>query len=129
MLVYAVSLRREFRADSGAADLVGNRKMIAALKRLHAGSKQAPLPQSLAAMGISGNTRSGFARLFMTHPPIEERIAALEQYVAPLPPDLTLLRDVPVEQGLARAFPRGARVDTSVRRARSRSGCCPRGRW
>ncbi len=81
LIVYAVSRKREFRADAGAADLVGNRKMIAALRRLQANSKQAPLPQSLAAMGISGGTRRGFARLFMTHPPIEERIAALEQYV------------------------------------------------
>lgn len=82
MIVYAVSRKREFRADSGAADLVGSRKMIAALKRLQAGSRrQAPLPQSLAAMGISGNTRHGLVRLFMTHPPLEERIVALEQYI------------------------------------------------
>lgn len=81
MIVYAVSRKREFRADAGAAGLVGNRKMIAALRRLQTNSKQAPLPKSLAAMGISGSTRSGFARLFMTHPPLEERIAALEQYI------------------------------------------------
>ena len=76
MIVMWFSRRREFRADAGGGKLAGNRSMIAALERLRA-AHGGPLPQQLAAFGISGGEGSGFQRLFMSHPPLEERIAAL----------------------------------------------------
>ena len=76
MIVAWFSRRREFRADHGGAELAGRDKMIAALDRLRRGS-QDPLPNQLAAFGISGSRGGGFKRLFMTHPPLDERIAAL----------------------------------------------------
>ncbi len=79
IIVYWFSRRREFRADAGGARLAGTQKMIAALERLKAGVAPQPLPDQLAAFGVSGRTRSGLARLFMTHPPLDERIAALRQ--------------------------------------------------
>ena len=79
MIVFWFSRRREFRADSGGARLAGTPKMIAALERLKAGAEATPLPDQLKAFGVSGIARSGIARLFMTHPPLEERIAALKQ--------------------------------------------------
>ena len=70
------SRRREFRADSGGAQLAGTGNMIAALeelKRVHE-----PLPaQQFAAFGIAGGMGRGLQRLFMSHPPLDERIAAL----------------------------------------------------
>jgi heat shock protein HtpX len=53
--------------------------MISALERLKAASEPAALPDQLKAFGVSGIARSGIARLFMTHPPLDERIAALKQ--------------------------------------------------
>ncbi len=53
--------------------------MIAALQRLRAAHEPAPLPDQMAAFGISGGAAAGLKRLFMTHPPLEERIAALQQ--------------------------------------------------
>jgi heat shock protein HtpX len=79
ILVFWFSRRREFRADAGGARLAGTGKMIAALERLKAGADAAPLPDALKAFGVSGVARGGVARLFMTHPPLEERIAALRQ--------------------------------------------------
>ncbi len=76
MSVAWFSRRREFRADHGGAELAGRDKMIAALDRLRRGS-QDPLPDQLAAFGISGGRGEGFKRLFMTHPPLDDRIAAL----------------------------------------------------
>ena len=76
MIVMWFSRQREFRADAGGARLAGRQQMISALERLrqrHAG----PLPDRMAAFGISGAVATGFKRLFMTHPPLEERIAAL----------------------------------------------------
>jgi heat shock protein HtpX len=70
------SRQREFRADAGGARLAGREKMIGALERLAAGPG-APLPGALQAFGIAGGQVSGFQRLFMSHPPIEERIARL----------------------------------------------------
>jgi heat shock protein HtpX len=70
------SRQREFRADAGGARLAGREKMIGALERLAAGPG-APLPGALQAFGISGGQASGFQRLFMSHPPLEERIARL----------------------------------------------------
>ena len=69
------SRQREFRADAGAAQLMGRRQpMINALARL-GGVHTAELPKNMAAMGIAG----GMGQLFSTHPPIEERIAALQR--------------------------------------------------
>ncbi len=77
IIVMWFSRQREFRADRGGADLAGRQNMIDALQRL--GSLHpAPLPDKMAAFGIAGGVGAGLKRLFMTHPPIEERIAALE---------------------------------------------------
>lgn len=76
IIVMWFSRRREFRADAGGAQLAGRQKMISALERL-AQAHSAPLPDQLAAFGISGTIAHGLKRLFMTHPPLEERIAAL----------------------------------------------------
>jgi heat shock protein HtpX len=78
MIVMWFSRQREFRADAGGAQLAGRNQMIAALERLrlqHAG----PLPDKMAAFGIAGGGAAGLKRLFMSHPPLEERIAALSQ--------------------------------------------------
>jgi heat shock protein HtpX len=69
---------REFRADAGGAALAGRQKMIAALRRLQASAGQAELPDQLAAFGINGGFAEGLKRLFLSHPPLEERIAALQ---------------------------------------------------
>jgi len=76
-IVLYFSRQREFRADAGGADLAGREKMVAALDKLRRNSNQPHLPDQMAAFGISGNVSSGIKRLFMTHPPLEERIAAL----------------------------------------------------
>ncbi len=76
IIVMWFSRRREFRADRGGASLAGKQNMIAALERL-ASLHPAPLPEKMAAFGIAGGGASGLKRLFMTHPPLEERIAAL----------------------------------------------------
>jgi heat shock protein HtpX len=74
-IVFWVSRQREYRADAGAARLVGPRPMIAALERLRA-ARPAPLPDALGAFGIAGGAR---VRWFSTHPSIEERIDALRR--------------------------------------------------
>ena len=79
IIVMWFSRRREFIADSGGAALAGKGAMISALERLKAQHEPAPLPEKMAAFGISGGVGSGLKRLFMTHPPLEERIAALRQ--------------------------------------------------
>jgi len=76
MIVMWFSRQREFRADAGGARLSGREKMIAALDRLRKQSDPQPLPDALAAFGISGRS-SGISRLFMSHPPLEERIERL----------------------------------------------------
>jgi heat shock protein HtpX len=78
IIVMWFSRQREFRADRGGAELAGRGKMVAALRRLKSMMDPQPLPDQMAAFGISGGTRSGLARLFMTHPPLEERIRRLE---------------------------------------------------
>lgn len=77
IIVMWFSRQREFRADAGGASLASKGKMIAALRRLQLAHGQAHLPDQLAAFGISGSN-NGLTRLFMSHPPLEERIAALE---------------------------------------------------
>jgi heat shock protein HtpX len=76
MIVMWFSRRREFRADSGGARLAGRHNMIGALEALQRNHGQ-PLPDKMAAFGIAGGVGQGLRRLFMSHPPIEERIAAL----------------------------------------------------
>ena len=76
MIVMWFSRQREFRADTGGARLAGRQNMIAALERLKL-AHTAPLPDKMAAFGIAGGLGSGLRRLFMTHPPLDERIAAL----------------------------------------------------
>ncbi len=68
---------REFRADAGGARLAGREKMIAALQKLAATYGQSTLPSQVKAFGISGSVGGGFKRLFMSHPPLAERIQAL----------------------------------------------------
>ena len=76
MLVMWFSRYREFRADAGGAQLAGRQKMISALRALQRSHEQPELPGELAAFGINGG---GVQRLFMSHPPLEERIKALQQ--------------------------------------------------
>ncbi len=76
MIVMAFSRWREFRADRGGAKLAGRDNMIAALERLK--TTQAPLPSAqFAAFGITDRTGRGLHNLFLSHPPLDERIAAL----------------------------------------------------
>jgi heat shock protein HtpX len=70
---------REFHADAGGAKLAGKEKMIAALRRLQSVHEPHDLPGEFAAFGISGGLAQGIKRLFMSHPPLEERIAALQR--------------------------------------------------
>ena len=77
MIVMWFSRYREFHADAGGASLAGRHKMIAALERLKLNHEETALPKSVAAFGISGG--GAFSRLFMTHPPLEERIEALRR--------------------------------------------------
>jgi heat shock protein HtpX len=78
MIVMWFSRRREFRADAGGATLAGRGKMIGALQALQRAHEPHDLPGEFAAFGISGGLGSGMKRLFMSHPPLEERIAALQ---------------------------------------------------
>ncbi len=75
MLVMWFSRYREFHADAGGARLAGNDKMIGALRALQRAHSPEDLPGQLAAFGINGG---GVQKLFMSHPPLEERIAALQ---------------------------------------------------
>jgi len=79
IIVFWFSRQREFRADAGAAALAGREKMIAALERLRRSAGEPHLPDQMSAFGISGTMGSGLKRLFMTHPPLEERIEALRR--------------------------------------------------
>ncbi len=78
MIVAAFSRWREFRADAAGAKFAGSSAMISALQRLQANHGESTLPKTIAAFGIAGPLADGFRRLFMTHPPLEERIAALQ---------------------------------------------------
>jgi heat shock protein HtpX len=77
IIVMWFSRRREFRADAGGAQLAGRDRMIGALQRLKIAHEPSTLPQPVQAFGISGKDSGGLARLFMSHPPLDERIAAL----------------------------------------------------
>jgi heat shock protein HtpX len=78
MIVMWFSRWREFRADRGGARTAGTSNMIAALQRLKSASEE-PLPAQMAAFGIKGGRATGFARFFLSHPPLDERIAALQR--------------------------------------------------
>jgi heat shock protein HtpX len=77
MIVSWYSRRREFRADRGGANLAGTGSMIAALQVLKQ-SHGVPMPPQMQAFGINTGSAGGFMRLFMSHPPLDERIAALQ---------------------------------------------------
>jgi heat shock protein HtpX len=79
IIVLWFSRQREFRADQGGGNLAGREKMIAALEKLQHSSGK-PLPEQISAFGISGKQekKASIKTLFMSHPPLEERIAALK---------------------------------------------------
>jgi len=78
VVVMYFSRKREFIADTGGADLTSHQNMISALKRL-AQKEPKPLPEQLAAFGIGEKPKSGLAHLWASHPPLEDRIRALEE--------------------------------------------------
>ncbi len=78
IIVFWFSRQREFRADAGGARLAGREKMVSALEKLQRSVNRPHLPDQMAAFGISGRMKQGISRLFMTHPPLEERIEALK---------------------------------------------------
>jgi heat shock protein HtpX len=78
MIVMWFSRKREFVADKGAAYLTSNTKMVSALRRLQVSHEPSHLPDQIAAFGIRPK-EGGLANFFKSHPPIEERIAALQQ--------------------------------------------------
>ena len=77
IIVSWYSRQREFRADRGGANLAGTGSMIEALQVLKR-SQGEPMPPQMQAFGINTGGGSGFMRLFMSHPPLDERIAALQ---------------------------------------------------
>jgi heat shock protein HtpX len=81
MIVMWFSRWREYRADQGGARTAGTSNMIAALQRLKSASDESALPPQMAAFGIKGGRATGLQRLFMSHPPLEERIAALQKSI------------------------------------------------
>jgi heat shock protein HtpX len=81
MIVSWYSRRREFRADRGGANLAGTGSMISALQVLKQ-SHGEPMPPQMQAFGINTGGTGGFIRLFMSHPPLDERIAALQSLTA-----------------------------------------------
>jgi heat shock protein HtpX len=81
IIVAWYSRRREFRADRGGADLAGTSNMIDALQMLKR-SQGEPMPQQLQAFGINTGKSSGLMHLFMSHPPLDVRIAALQSQEA-----------------------------------------------
>ncbi len=79
IIVMWFSRWREFRADAGSARLLGPQSMIAALERLKLMQNESHLPQEMRALGIAGGSE-GWSRLFLSHPPLDERIAALRNF-------------------------------------------------
>ncbi len=78
-IVMYFSRLREFRADAGGASLAGRDKMIAALRRLQAVHEPSRLPDQMVAFGINGGLAEGMRKLFMSHPPLSQRIEALQR--------------------------------------------------
>jgi heat shock protein HtpX len=79
MIVAAFSRWREFRADQAGAKFAGRGAMISALQRLKVNHGESTLPHTIAAFGISGPLAEGLKKLFMSHPPLDVRIAALQK--------------------------------------------------
>lgn len=77
IIVMWFSRQREFRADAGGASLAGREKMARALEKLKARYQPSQLPDQMAAFGINGGIGEGIKKLFMSHPPLDERIQAL----------------------------------------------------
>ncbi len=81
VVVFYFSREREYRADAGGAKLAGREKMVAALEKLKRGAQE-PLPEQMSAFGINGKPEGhGLKLLFMTHPPLDDRIAALKRQI------------------------------------------------
>jgi heat shock protein HtpX len=78
-IVMWFSRQREFRADAGGARLAGRQKMIGALRALQRAHEPQDLPGEFAAFGINSGFGDGLRKIFMSHPPLEERITALQQ--------------------------------------------------
>lgn len=81
VIVMWFSRRREYRADEWGARLAGSSAMIGALKRLRGDSSEAVLSDEISALGISNKKRGGLGRLWSSHPPLEDRIDALERLI------------------------------------------------
>jgi heat shock protein HtpX len=81
MIVMYFSRRREFRADIGGARLAGSGSMIGALQALKRQHEPHDMPASMKAFGIAGGNTGGIKRLFMSHPPLDERIEALQRAI------------------------------------------------
>jgi heat shock protein HtpX len=79
IIVFWFSRRMEYRADRGAASLVGKKPMIGALESLKASISRQHLPDEMAAFGISGSRKRGLAALFATDPDLDDRIRALAE--------------------------------------------------
>ncbi|MDG2039476.1 MAG: protease HtpX [Ilumatobacter sp.] len=79
MIVAWFSRRREFRADAGSGQLTSNPQMVSALQALQRQHTEDTLPDEVAAFGIRSSTATGVSKLFSSHPPLEERIAALQR--------------------------------------------------
>ena len=79
MIVAWFSRRREFRADAGSGQLTSNPQMVSALQALQRQHTEDTLPDEVAAFGIRSSTASGVRKLFSSHPPLEDRIAALQR--------------------------------------------------
>ncbi len=79
IIVAWFSRQREFRADAAGARLAGTNSMIGALEALKRVHDPHPLPAQMAAFGIAGGVPTGLKKLFMSHPPLDERIAALRE--------------------------------------------------
>ena len=84
VIVAWFSRRREFRADAGGAELAGTRSMIGALEALKRAHTPSQMPESMKAFGINSERPGALQKLLMSHPPLDERIAALEHRPAAL---------------------------------------------
>ena len=78
IIVLWFSRQREFKADAGAAWLVGKNKMISALEKLQSNYEPSQLPDQIKALGVSGSSHRGILELFSSHPPLSHRISALK---------------------------------------------------
>ena len=105
MIVSWYSRRREFRADRGGADLAGTGSMIGALQVLKQ-SHGEPMPPQMQAFGINTGRADGFMRLFMSHPPLDERIAALQSQEVQMTPENEIMVEPPAALRVGRELSR-----------------------